>query len=91
MNIFHEIQKSQTCDKCGDKFSDKNELKGHILYVHDKKTLYQCSICTAYLTEVGKMKRHLITIHGKDNLLNCKPKQLIRMNLFHKIVQGLLN
>jgi general transcription factor IIIA len=91
MNLFHEMKKSQTCDQCGDKFSDKNDLKGHVLYVHDKKTLYQCSICTAYLTEVGKMKRHLITIHGKDNLLNCKPKQLIRMNLFHKIVQGLLN
>ena len=86
MNIFHEIKKSQTCDQCGDEFSDKNDLKGHILYVHDKKTLYQCSICEAYLTECGQMKRHLITVHGKKNLMKCKPKTLMNMNLFHKIV-----
>ena len=40
MNLFHEIKKSQTCDQCGDKFSNRNDLKGHILYVHDKKKLY---------------------------------------------------
>ena len=88
MNFVNEIEKSQSCDQCSKKFYSKNSLKGHILSVHKGKNMYRCSICKAYLVKSSKMKMHLIKIHGKENLLNCKPKQMQRMNLFHKIVSG---
>ena len=83
MNLADEIEKVN-CDQCGEKFVSKRELKAHILSVHEGKKVYGCSICKACFTDGGKMKRHMISAHGKEHQ-NFKPKELLRMNLFHEI------
>ena len=35
MNLAFEIENPQACNKCGDKFGTKSELKGHISSVHE--------------------------------------------------------
>ena len=45
MNLFYKLEKSHTCDQCGEKFDNKRDLKGHILSVHEEKKVFKCSIC----------------------------------------------
>ena len=85
MNLLYKLEKSQTCDQCGEKFDNKRDLKGHILSVHEEKKVFKCSICDKCFTHSGKMKTHLVIVHKKENILNYKPKQLLNMNLVHKI------
>ena len=85
MKLVLEIENSPTCDQCGDKFDDKNELKGHILLVHQGKKLYRCSICSFVTTGIASVKNHLISIHEKEDLLNSKPKEILDTNLVHEI------
>ena len=70
MNLFHQIEKSQACDQCGEKFDNRRELKVHILSVHEGKQLHRCSFCTACFTAKINYKKHVISVHEKKNLLN---------------------
>ena len=85
MNLFHEIEKPQSCNKCGDVFDSKRELKVHNLSVHEGKKLFRCSICTECFDNSSKMKNHIVSVHEKKNLMNSKPKELLCMNLFQEI------
>jgi hypothetical protein len=40
MNLAHEIENSQVCGQCGDKFDNKRDLKRHHLLFHKRKKLF---------------------------------------------------
>ena len=85
-NLFKKSKANIICKQCGDKFEDRRELKGHILSVHKEKELYRCSTCHVWKTAIISMKRHIVSDHDKDKtLMNYKPKELLKMNIFHKI------
>jgi cytidine deaminase len=86
MNLFHILEKSQTCHQCGEKLDNKRNLKVHILSKHEGKKVYKCSICENFYFEFNKMKRHIVSVHEKDKkLLNCKPMEFSKMNLFQEM------
>ena len=86
LRLIHLVEKSHICGKYGKEFDNKSELKGHILSEHEGKKLYRCSICNASFTRTKNMKMHIVLVHGNyKNLLNCKPKELLNMNLVHKL------
>ena len=85
MNLIHEVESSLNCEQCGEKFQNKRELKMHSISVHEGKVLYRCSICNFQNQTIQGMKTHIVFDHEKKNLLNCRPKEILRMNLFHQI------
>ena len=34
LNLVYEVEKSQSCEQCGETFGNKKELKEHILFIH---------------------------------------------------------
>ena len=61
-----QTKKSFSCDKCGKKFSTKNNLSQHILYVHNKIQHVKCDQCTATFSRRSGLKLHIRSKHGNE-------------------------
>ena len=63
--------KTEKCDICGIGFSNKNNLKAHILRVHDQKDAnktFKCDICDDEFNTTRILKKHYMSVHDKKSV-----------------------
>ena len=53
------------CDICG-KVTDRQSLKSHMKFVHEKKQKWKCDICSKIFYKPGHLKNHFWAIHRKE-------------------------
>ena len=61
-----KLSKNHQCSICGVAFSEKYELKRHILRVHEKVKDFQCESCHKGFYGAHHLKRHVMRIHEKS-------------------------
>ena len=59
-----------TCETCGKEFSCKQNLKKHILSIHEGKK-WQCETCDKYFNCKGDLVRHIAVIHDRVKNQKC--------------------
>ena len=66
----------KTPDKCihsSASFAQKQQLKEHILDVHEKNKPLQCSMCAARFSgrAMENLKKHITSVHGAQKPITC--------------------
>ena len=73
----HELKKPHTCHLCKIGFSQRGNLKAHILKVHvppgENEKVFKCEECSCVYRRLATLNNHIAKIHaielsGKDNL-----------------------
>lgn len=59
MHLF----KKHTCEKCGKKFKQQEELMQHEQVSHNS-SLYDCKQCNLYFSSMEEMRTHLQRAHS---------------------------
>ena len=52
------------CESCNDTFSQKHDIKKHILSLHVEKKPYNC-VCNEKFFDKISMKQHFVEVHDK--------------------------
>lgn len=62
--------KKNKCDKCGKKFSKREEIMHHQQVVHNKDLPYDCKQCNEFFSSMEEMRTHLQRYHSykKDRI-----------------------
>ena len=91
MKTAHKRYREVACDKCGKMFQAPGQLRDHIQFFHEKKSLdVKCTECDMVFTSAQNRNRHRILVHYPDKY-KCKtcqrsfstPKLLQRHELVH--------
>ena len=72
--ITKNLGKSDKCDLCGIKFSNKSYLKSHILRVHgetNEKKTFKCDVCNHCFTANWGLKKHRKVVHDGEKPFKC--------------------
>lgn len=59
-----------TCDQCGKRARNQEQLEKHIMVVHDKLKPYLCDVCGYGTTLRVKMDLHMATKHNEDKVMS---------------------
>lgn len=60
--------KRYTCDRCGAKFQQQEELMNHLQLIHEDGHRYDCKRCDMDFASMEEMRTHLQRKHSyKDN------------------------
>ena len=58
-----EIVKIYKCETCGKTFGNANNLKQHIILVHEGVKNHKCEICGKTFSQIGGLKKHIMIVH----------------------------
>ena len=71
---FYDVKDSypsNTCNYCGRKFSQKNNMLGHVATVHEKKKPFHCEVCSSIFAEKRRLKEHITSVHENKPTYKC--------------------
>ena len=57
---------------CDYSFSQKGNLKQHVVIVHENKKPFKCEVCDYSCSLKGNLKSHVASVHEKRNHLVVK-------------------
>ena len=55
---------NKICELCRKSFSTADNLKKHILIIHEGLKDYKCESCSKLFSQAGDLKRHIHIIHA---------------------------
>ncbi len=69
VGIIMHLFKRYTCEKCGKKFKQQEELMQHEQVIHCT-SLYDCKECNLYFSSMEEMRTHLQRSHSYKRKLD---------------------
>ena len=65
----HSMLKPHVCELCSRSFSQKGNLRSHVLRVHtigDANQRYKCDTCSCTFRKLGSLNAHMSKVHAED-------------------------
>jgi len=69
---MHEKLKPYVCDLCSCRFSQRGNLKAHVLQVHvlpaEDEKVYKCEECSCVYRRLATLNNHIIKAHSVEKV-----------------------
>ena len=70
--LKYHIQEEPECDYCGESFSEKDTLEGHICAIPEGHKDHKCESCSKSFSHAANLKTHIHTIHQGHKDHKCE-------------------
>ena len=69
-NLLDVAGRLYTCMECGRRFTQKGNLKRHVMSVHKGDRPFACNQCDATFGTKRNLSRHISAVHKKEKLFH---------------------